>query len=251
MTSLLSSYTLQDRFLQMQQHYSHSIEAKERRLMECAETALDTSPYCPGWSLLNTTDLCHRGYSNKVDRNLIKLAERRWEWINIRAEGRETIRETSFRGPKMWFLYLEVTDGSGDRGGQQPYQSYAGYHTAPGSRCSVPATVTYDCEVPIEGDECDGANGHHDVCTLQCRHQLTQHRAQGPLPPAKRNFNSINYRNVVIAFVGKNEEFLLRPLEHWQLLTSSLARSVSCKHSGTFRLWTNTNAHSAIHILYY
>lgn len=110
----------------------------------------------------------------------------------------------------MWFLYLEVTDRSGDRGGQQPYQSNAGYHTAPGSRCSVPATVTYDREVPIEGDECDRANGHHDVGTLQCRHQLTQHRAQGPLPPAKRNFSCINERNVVIAFVGKNDEFFVK-----------------------------------------
>jgi hypothetical protein len=45
--------------------------------------------------------------------------------------------------------------------------------------------VMYDREVPIEGDDRDCADGHHDVGSLQGRHQLTQGGAQGPLPPAK------------------------------------------------------------------
>ena len=82
-------------------------------------------------------------------------------------------------------LYLEVADRGGDCGGQQPYQSDAGDDAAPGSRRAVPATVMYDREVPIEGDDRDCADGHHDVGSLQGRHQLTQGGAQGPLPPAK------------------------------------------------------------------
>jgi len=81
-------------------------------------------------------------------------------------------------------LYLEVADRSGDCGGQQPYQSDADDDTAPGSRRAVPATVTYDREVPIEGDDGDRADRHHDVGPLQGRHQLTQGGSQGPLPPA-------------------------------------------------------------------
>jgi hypothetical protein len=45
--------------------------------------------------------------------------------------------------------------------------------------------VAYDREVPIEGDDSDRADGHHDVGPLQGRHQLTQGGSQGPLPPAK------------------------------------------------------------------
>jgi hypothetical protein len=47
--------------------------------------------------------------------------------------------------------------------------------------------VTYDREVPIEGDNSNRADGHHDVGPLQDRHQLTQGGSQGPLPPAKES----------------------------------------------------------------
>jgi hypothetical protein len=82
-------------------------------------------------------------------------------------------------------LYLEVADRSGDCGGQQPYQSDANDDAASGSWRTVPATVTYDREVPIESDDSDRANGHHDVGPLQGRHQLTEGGSQGPLSPAK------------------------------------------------------------------
>lgn len=82
--------------------------------------------------------------------------------------------------------YLEVTDRSGDGGGQQPYQSDARDDTASGSRCAVPAAVVHDGEVPIEGDHRDRAHRHHNVGALQRRHQLAQGGAQGPLPPAKQ-----------------------------------------------------------------
>ena len=82
-------------------------------------------------------------------------------------------------------LYLEVADRSGDCGGQQPYQSDASNDAALGSWRAVPATVTHDREVPIEGDDSDRADGHHNVGPLQGRHQLTEGGSQGPLPPAK------------------------------------------------------------------
>jgi len=82
-------------------------------------------------------------------------------------------------------LYLKVADRSGDCGGQQPYQSDASDDAAPGSWRAVPATVMYDREVPIEGDDSDRTDGHHDVGPLHGRHQLTQGGSQGPLSPAK------------------------------------------------------------------
>lgn len=80
--------------------------------------------------------------------------------------------------------YLVIGHGRRGQHGQQPD---GGDGRVNGTAFVLLRGPAHDHPVPVDGDDRDGAHGHHDVGALQQRHQLAERGAHCPLVAEQRS----------------------------------------------------------------